>query len=94
MSDVPNILEVFLKFSLAISFSLSFPYLATIFFPNSSTLVPAPLGTVSPRYADSLSISFRNMYLLIIEAQATERHLSSALVIKVIFWGLKMLSLM
>ena len=79
------IFSVFLKFNLAISFSLSNPYLSTIFLPVSSTKLLAPLGSSIPTLLDSLSNSLINIYLLIKEAHATDKCLSSPLVKKVIF---------
>ena len=56
----------------------------TIFLAASSTSGPAPLGRVKPTSLLSLFIWLKKIYLLINEAQATDKHLSSALVKKVI----------
>ena len=76
---------MFLKLSLAISFNLSKPYFLTISIPALSTASLAPFGILIPISLHSLSNSWINMYLLIKEAQATAKCLSSPLVKNVIF---------
>ena len=80
------IFSVFLKFNLAISLSISLPRSLTKDTPTSSTIFPAPFGKVLLTLSDSSWILDKNTYLLIIDATATLKHLSSALVVKVIFF--------
>ena len=76
---------MFLKLVFAILFNISLPYLLTIFLQASSTAVEALICNTLSIYLDSFSISFKNIYLLIIEEQPTDKHLSSAFVVNVIF---------
>ena len=69
----------------AIEFNISSPNLSTICLPKLSTITLAPFGTDIPKLLLILFNSFINVNLLIIEEHATDKHLSSALVVKVIF---------
>ena len=81
-----SIFSVFLKFNLATLFNLSLLYVSTICLPTLSTSTPAPSGIFIFNSFDNSSIFCRNIYLLIIEEHPTDKHLSSAFVVKLIFY--------
>ena len=61
--------------------------------PTSSTIAPAPFGRLVPSSLLISCIVFKKIYLLIIEAQATLKHCSSAFGVNVIFTTLSLTSL-